>query len=338
MKGGNRNMNFIGMDIHKKFTVAVVKDYLGKELAHEKFDNSDDNFRGFLKDYSPHETQIVIESTCVWEYIYEIIDEIGYDVKLSNPTKTKAIASARIKTDSVDASTLCDLLRGNLVAESYIPPKDIRRLREITRERRTFVKQTTQIKNKIHAILIKRGIKLPTATLCKTSLLWLRDEMKDDDIVIHYLDLLEYHGEKLQKIEHKILEIASEDRNAQLLITIPGIGGIRSVDLIAEIGEIERFDNSSKLCSYAGLVPSIRQSGNSLRFGRLIRQSNRTLKGILIEASWNAVRTKEQNQFGRFYKKLCKKKSKQKAICATARKMCATVYTMLKKQEEFIIL
>ncbi|MFH1500381.1 MAG: IS110 family transposase [archaeon] len=330
-------MNFIGMDIHKQFTVAVVKDYLGDQLANERFDNSKDNFKDFLKDYPASETKIVIESTCVWEYIYELLDEFGYEVKLSNPVKTKAIASARIKTDHVDASTLADLLRGNLVAESYIPPKQIRRLREITRERRTFVKQTTQIKNKIHAILIKRGLKLPSATFCKKSILWLKT-FEDDDLITHYVDLLGFHSEKLGDIDDKIREIANENKNAKLLMTLPGIAELRAVDLVAEIGEIERFENSSKLCSYAGLVPSVRQSGNSLRFGKLIRQSNKVLKSVFIEASWTAVRTKEMNQFGRFYRKLSKKKGKQKAICATARKMCSTAYAMLAKDQEFIIL
>ena len=159
-------MNYIGMDIHKQFTVAVVKDEQGNKLAEDKFTNSEDNFGSFMEKYKPEETKIVIESTCVWEYIYEILEAKKYEVKLANPSRTRAIAEARIKTDIVDAETLADLLRANLVAESYIPPKNVRRLREITRERRTFVKQTTQIKNKIHAILIKRGVKIPTTTLC----------------------------------------------------------------------------------------------------------------------------------------------------------------------------
>ena len=139
--------DYIGMDIHKQFTVAVAKDEQGNKLAEDKFDNGEDNFSRFLQAFQPQETKIVIESSSVWEYIYEILDGMHYEVKLANPVRTRAIAEARIKTERVDASTLADLLRANLVAESYIPPKDIRRLREITRERKTFVKQTTQMKN-----------------------------------------------------------------------------------------------------------------------------------------------------------------------------------------------
>jgi len=331
-------MNYIGMDIHKQFTFAVVKDEQGNKLGEEKFANSRENFGKFLEIYSPDNTKILIESTCVWEYIYEILEAMKYDVKLANPVRTRAIAEARVKTDKVDASTLADLLRANLVAESYIPPKEIRRLREITRERRTFVKQTTQIKNKIHAILIKRGVSMPSKTFCASTMLWLKDKFESDDITHRYANLLEYHNEELDFIDDKIRKIAESNNNAKLLMTIPGIAGLRAIDILAEIGEITRFQAADKLCSYAGLVPSIKQSGNTLRFGRLIQQSSKSLKGTLIEASWNIVRTKESNPLQEFYKRLTKKKGKQKAICATARKLCCVIHSMLKKQKEFMVL
>jgi hypothetical protein len=143
----------------------------------EKFDNNKCNFEKFLKDFCPEETKIVIESSSIWEYIYEMLEEMKYEVKLANPTKTRAIAEARIKTDHVDADTLCDLLRANLVAESYIPTKEIRNLRNIMRQRKAIVKGRTQMKNKIHAVLLMNGIKLPYAELSPTAMQWIIDEI-----------------------------------------------------------------------------------------------------------------------------------------------------------------
>jgi len=334
-------MNFIGMDIHKKTTTAVAKDKQGTILNEARFDNTKQNFKNFLKDFSPEETKIVIESTCVWQYIYDMLEEYGYEVKLSNPTKTKAIACARIKTDSVDASTLADLLRGDLVAESYIPDKGMRKLRDVVRQRKTLVKGRTQIKNKIRAILNMQGIKIPFKTLCDQAIKMIIEEIKEVSIktvIVSYINILEQYNYELKYIEERIKDIAERDKQAQLLITIPGISHIRAMEILTEIADISRFENSSKLCSYAGLVPSIKQSGSTLRFGRLIQQSSKTLKGVLIETSWTMIRMKEPNQLQFFYKKLCKKKSKQKAICATARKLCCVVYALLKKNEEFMIL
>ena len=336
-------MNYIGMDIHKQFTVAVVKDKEGNELENEKFENSKENFKKFLSPYSPEETKIVMESTSVWEHIYDMIEEMNYSIKLANPLKTRAIAEARIKTDKVDASTLADLLRANLVAESYIPTKEIRMLRNIVRTRKSLVQGKVKTKNKIHAILIKTGLKLPFRTLCKSSMAWIVEEIETKHfnmkyITASYINMLEHYNFEIGKIDERLAEIAMKDDRVQLLKTIPGIGNIIALTIISEIGEINRFESSQKLSSYAGLVPGIRQSGNTLKFGRLIKQSSKNLKTCLVEASWVLVRTKEASKFKWFYGNLSKKKGKQKAICAVARKLCCVVYAMLKKNREFMLL
>lgn len=336
-------MNYIGMDIHKQFTVAVAKDRDGNLLAEDKFDNSRKNFGEFLRDFKQEETKIVMESTSVWEPIYDLIEDMNYSIKLANPLKTRAIAEARIKTDKVDADTLCDLLRANLVAESYIPSKEVRMLRDIIRARKSLVQGKVKIKNKIHAILTKTGLKLPYKTLCKSSMAWIIEEIETKhfnmkSITVSYINMLEHYNFELEKIDEKLSEIAMKDNRVQLLKTIPGIGNIFALTIIAEIGDINRFESSQKLSSYAGLVPGIKQSGNTLKFGRLIKQSNKDLKTCLIEASWVLVRTKEASKFKWFYGNLSKKKGKQKAICAVARKLCCVVYAMLKKNQTFMLL
>lgn len=334
-------MNFIGMDIHKLFTVAVAKDKEGNLLAEEKFDNHKCNFEKFLKEFGPEETKIVIESSSIWEYIYDMLEELKYQVKLANPTRTRAIAEARIKTDHVDADTLCDLLRGNLIYESYIPPKEIRNLRSIMRQRKTIVKGRTQIKNKIHAVLLMNGIKLPYKTLGKTAMKWIIEEIHTTTIksvLVSYINILEQYNFEIEKLEERIAEIAMCNKEAKLLATIYGISNVRALEIVSEIGDIKRFESSQKLCSYSGLIPSVKQSGSKIVFGRLVKQSSKNLKHVFVETSWTLIRLKENNKFREFYLKLSKKKGKQKAICAVARKLCCTVYAMLTKNQEFMFL
>ncbi len=329
------------MDIHKQFTVAVAKDRDGNLLAEEKFDNHKCNFEKFLKEFNPEETKIVIESSSIWEYIYEILDGMKFEVKLANPSKTRAIAEARIKTDSIDASTLCDLLRANLICESYIPPKEIRNLRNIMRQRKAIVKGRTQIKNKIHAVLLMNGIKLPYKVLGKTAMKWIIDEINTTSIksiLVSYINILEQYDFELFKLEERIEEIAIHNNEARLLTTIYGIASVRALEIVSEIGDIKRFESYEKLCSYSGLVPSVKQSGNKIAFGRLVKQSNKSLKHVFVETSWSLIRPKENNKFREFYLKLSKKKGKQKAICAVARKLCCVVYAMLRKNQEFMLL
>jgi len=326
-------MNYVGMDVHKHFTYAVVKDSQGNRLAEDKFTNDSVNFELFLEPYKPEETKIVMESTGVWEYIYEILEAMNYEVKLANPVKTKAIAYAKVKTDAVDASTLADLLRANLVAESYIPAKEIRKLREITRLRKMAAKQRIQTENRLHALLTKRGIFLPKKTLCKKSFEFLTE--LNDPSISEYLDLIELQRQKENSVEKRIEALAENNIEAKILMSFPGIGPIRAMEILAEVGDITRFPTADKLCSYAGLVPSIKQSGSSLRFGRLMKQASKSLKHVFVQTAWALTRTKESNCFQEFYKKLAKKKGKQKAICAAARKVCCTIHAMLRKKEEF---
>lgn len=334
-------MNYIGMDIHKQFTVAVAKDKDGNKLAEEKFDNSKDNFEKFLKGFLPGETKIVIESTSVWEYIYDLLEGMSYKTILANPVKTRAIAEARIKTDSVDADTLSDLLRANLICESYIPEKEMRDIRNVMRQRNSLVHGKTQIKNKIHAILLMNGIKIPYRHLCNKAVEWILEDLNAlsiKSVMASFINLLEHYNFELKIIDEKIREIAMKNKEAQLLSTIPGIAEIRAMEIVTEIGEIGRFESAEKLCSYAGLVPSIRQSGTSLHFGRLVKQSNKNLKCVFVGASWSLVKTKENNVFKQFYLRLSKRKGKQKAICAVARKLCCAVYAMLRDNREFMLL
>jgi transposase len=331
-------MIYIGMDIHKEFTVAVAKDRDGNLLAKDKFTNTKKNFEKFFKCFPPNETVAVMESTSVWEYIYEILEEMGYSPKLANPVKTRAIAEARIKTDSIDAETLCDLARANMICECYIHTKEIRNLRELVRGRKTFEKQGTQIKNRIHAILIKKGLSIPTETLGSGALKYLLETQKDNYILVQYIEELKEHEKRTKLIDGKIREIAPENADVRLLMGIPGIAEIRALEIITEIGDIKRFQTTGQLCSYAGLVPSIKQSGSTLIVGRLVKQASMNLKHVLIEASWNLIRHKGKNRYREFYDKLAKKKGKQKAICAVARKLCCTIHAMLRKNQQFILL
>ena len=150
--------------------------------------------------------------------------------------------------------------------------------------------------------------------------------------------MLEQYNYEIKQIDDKLAEIAMKDSRVQLLKTIPGIANTLALTIIAEIGDINLFKSSKHLASYAGLAPGIKQSGNTLKFRRVIKQSSKDLKTCFVEASWVLVRTKEANRLKWFYGNLSKKKGKKKAICAVARKLCCITYAMLKKNREFMLL
>jgi hypothetical protein len=171
-------MNYIGLDIHKKSTQACVMNDKGKVLMNVRFLSDSKEINEFLDKITPlGAVSVVMEATGFCMYIYDIIEAAGHDVKVAHPSKIKALTADRAKTDKNDAEMLAELLRLNAIPESYIPPKELRELRELTRFRQSLVWNSASIKNQIHAILAMRGIKVPPnlrSPFSKKHVRWLR--------------------------------------------------------------------------------------------------------------------------------------------------------------------
>jgi transposase len=110
---------FVGMDVHKNYLQIAVLDEKGKIVNNSRVDNNLCKIAKFFDhlDHNRKSTKVVMESSGMWYNIYECLNKRHLDVRLSNPTKTRAIASAKIKTDKLDAIKLADLLRGGYIAE-----------------------------------------------------------------------------------------------------------------------------------------------------------------------------------------------------------------------------
>jgi transposase len=111
------------------------------------------------------ETRIVIESTASWYWIYDLLSQNGFDVAISNPAQTKAIASAKIKNDKLDSHMLAQLLRSDLIAPVYVSSLKIRELKELLRHRARLVRDATRMKNRVHHLLLKNNYQVPFSDL-----------------------------------------------------------------------------------------------------------------------------------------------------------------------------
>src|SRR5215510_15353709 len=118
---------FVGMDLHKNYLQLAVLDGKGKVLKNSRIHNDLSKVgRFFDRIGNSSDVKVVMESSCVWYNIYEYLsEERNLDVILSNPIKTRAIASAKIKTDKIDAVKLAGLLRGGFISECYVPNKKL---------------------------------------------------------------------------------------------------------------------------------------------------------------------------------------------------------------------
>ena len=331
----SNNNTFIGVDLHKKTCYITIMNGDGKIEKQTEISTDKNEVGEFFEKYK--NVQVAVESTMNWIPFYENLESLGCKVKLSNPLQTKAIASARIKNDKVDSKILADLLRTNLLPTAYIQPKEIRDLKELVRQRANYVELRTKIKNKIHSVLFKTDVKHNFTNLYGKKGMEFLKEIKLRKIyreeMNRYLKTLNLLNEQIDELSDEIEKQAKVDYDCKLLMTIPGISFFTSLMVKSEIGDIKRFANSNKLCSYAGLIPSTYQSADKIRNGRITKRGSKWLRKSLVDVITSSSRN--NNRISIYYRKLKKSKGTGKAKVAAARKLCSIIFAMLSDQQPF---
>jgi len=316
---------------------------------------------------------VAMESTGVyWKPIFNILESEGINVTLVNARHIKNLPGR--KTDIQDAQWIAELFRNGLISASFIPPKEIRELRDLNRTRRKLIEERTRIKNRIEKILQDSNIKLSSAISnvfgvsgrALISTLPTEMNISEEDIrgmvkgqlkkkidtiasalegkltdtnkflLNQHINHLEFLEGLIQEIEVKIEEKMLEFHDeSELIQSITGICSTAASAIIAEIGvDMNRFPDERHLSSWAAICPGNYESAGKKKSGRT-RRGNNYLKGILTECAWAASRTKN-TEFSTYYQKMVRKKGKKRALIALAHKMLIEIYRVLKSGEPYV--
>ena len=332
-----KEMKYVGVDIGKKKCRAAIMNSEGKIVKELDFFNNSDGIASLTLLLSMDD-KVVMESTGpYWLDLYNQLDELHIPVVLANPLKTKAIASARIKSDKVDARILAHLLRTDLIPECYVPPKEMREIRSSVRHRLSIVKLRTMVKNKAHALVDRNGLKHDFSDLFgKAGLLWLKsvelcglDRLMLDNYLMH----LENLDLQIDRVDLEITSRASFDSDVRLLLSLKGINVYSALLIKSEIGKIERFSDYKKLVSWAGLAPSLHQSGDVEYHGNITKQGSTMLRWIMVESA--RVASVFDPRLKAFYERVARRRGDQKAVVAVANKMLKIIWFMLTREEAY---
>ena len=331
---------YVGIDVHKKYCQAALMNDNGHVVQELRFDNNSEgatNLVQLARKVDPQIKAVLEPSANFWVRIYDKLEGEGVDVKLSNPLMTKAIAEARIKTDRIDAKTLALLLRGDLVAESYVPTRKNRDRRALIRHRASLMQMRVDIKNRIHALLDKQELTHTYTDLFgKQGLAWLRNlplPTPDQEILQSSLQVVETLNQQIQSMDIQIAKDATTEDQAKLLMTMPGVDYYAAMVLLSEIGDVHRFSSDEKLVSWVGLAPQVHQSGESNWTGHITRKGSKRARWILGQCAQSA--RQHDPRMRQFYERIERKHGSQKAIVAVARKMLAIMYVMLIRNEPY---
>jgi transposase len=228
------------------------------------------------------------------------------------------------------------MLRLGRLAEGWIAPPKTRELRELVRYRFSLVRHRTSAKAQIHGVMAKNGVLPVVGDLwgpAGTAQLDNLDLPKAYTVRIESLrDLLEIYDREIAMLDGDIHAELKDDPGYRALLRLPGVGKVIAAIFVAEIGDIDRFDNPKKLCSWAGLTPKHRESDQTVHRGSITKQGSPLVRWAAIEAVRN-YRARGNEKLRDDYRRIAERRGKYKARVAVARKLLTLVYYGLRDGE-----
>jgi transposase len=326
-------MHSVGIDLHRSRSHVAVIDDRREVLLSRRIVNGPATFLELLAEIDG-ECRIALEATFGWEWLADVLQSAGYELHLAHPLRTKAIASARVKTDAVDAKTLAHLLRTNLLPEAYIAPRELRELRDLLRHRVALTRMRSALKNRVGAILAKRGITRPYSDMFGPGATQFLAELQLPEAPRRRMNsTLALIGDFTREIDLSTAEIdqrATEDPYVEVLCEIRGVGRYIAMLVIAEVGDVTRFQSARRLCSWAGVTPTVRPDIRT-RLGHISHQGSPALRWALVEAAQHAARG--GGPLRSSYERIAKRRGNQVAKVAVARKILTLCFYALRDGE-----
>jgi transposase len=364
-----------GIDVHKKtLTACLLKTAAGGEAIKEirVFRTTTAALEELARWLVQEQCRsVAIESTGVyWKPVYNILEKAGRVVVLVNAQHVKNVPGR--KTDIKDAEWLATLLRVGLLRSSFVPPQEIRELRDLTRYRTQVVRQRADECNRIQKLLENCNIKLASvasnvlgasgrdmlkalsdgldnpgalANLARGRLRdkipeleeALRGVMSDTQrwLLREQLHKVAELDEGIARLDAKIAELCLPFAGVlAILDQIPGVNQRVAQIIVAEIGlDMSRFKSAAQLASWAGMCPGNNESAGKKKSGK-VRKGNRWLRQALVEAAWSVSHTKDTS-LGATYQRIKGRRGGKRACLAAGHRILRIAYTLLSQPRPY---
>jgi transposase len=316
-------------------TLVAVNDN-GKLLAEDKLANTPANLSRFFEPFTDP-VQAVVECTSYWYWVADWCREWNIPLQLAHAKMLKAISYAKVKTDSVDARTLADLLRVGLIPEAHQCRRDQRDLRELTRGRLRMIQRRSGLQSSLWQLAAKYNVivqdvgwryldrlgnflqeQLPQVAWMEAQLLLDQIRLSQDHIIA---------------LEQAIEDQTDFHEDVERLKVLPGFGLVCAWTVVAEIGDITRFPSAKQFVSYCRLVPGSKDSGGKYRHRSKNKDGNRYLRIAFNQAAIIAYR--DYPVVKEFYKKITRRSGKHVARTVVGKELAKIVWHMMSKNEEY---
>jgi transposase len=277
--------------------------------------------------------EVVIEATYGWYWAVDLLQELGATVHLANPNALNW-GDRRVKNDEIDAHDLADMLRLGRLPRAWIAPPAIREVRELVRYRAKLVQLRTGLKAQVHAVMAKEGVLPKVSDMFGPAGTRQLDALELGTPFAHRVSSLRQmigmYDREIATLERDIHQHLKHHPGYKAVQAINGVGKISAAVLVAEIGDVTRFPTPQHLCCWCGLTPRHRESDLKTRRGRISKQGSRLVRSTLIEG---ISRYHGGSVLDAQYQRIAKRRGKNKARVALARKVLTLVYYGLRDGE-----
>ncbi len=325
----------LGIDLHKRSSMWIMIDDSHTECWTASVASHPSDITKIMKTIPvPHEQiQMALEPVAGWRWVSDLLTQAGMDVHVANPLKVALIAKSDQKHDAGDTRILAELLASGYFPEAYRVTDDIYELRTLLRERQYIIKLRTSAKNRLHGIATTQGLH----TIVGSNPLQVHGKksiMEHGSVVLQELHhLIEDLNGRIVPLDTLIDAYAKKYPLVTLLKTVPCVGNITALTVIAEVGDFARFSSGKKLARFAGLVPRQRSSGERVRFGSLTNSGSRFLRTALVETAMRIRSTSPE--LYTFVTERAPRIGQKKARVALARKLLTIMWTMVQRNTPY---
>lgn len=334
---------YVGLDAHSKRCVYAIQDENGRTVGEGCVPTSPDGLSSLRRQHElPAGTRVALESGTMAFFVARQLRALGLDpiVVDAHEVRAKALRPNQ-KSDRRDALELCEgVRRGIYRSIVHVPPEEIERLRETLGRRRHFVGVKTMQVNAVKRLLRTAGLQGLSSRLLQTSKGWERllaavafDPVLHGFCSAHQAVWQCAHDQMRAQEQSLQQQQPTFQPNVDQLQTVPGVGPIVALTVIAAFSDVRRFPTAKHAASYAGLVASTFDSGERVKHGHITRRGSRELRSMLCEAAHHAGY--RNNAFSPYFRQLCARRGYKMAVVAVAHRLCRILYAMLRDGRPF---
>jgi transposase len=325
-------MTRIAFDVHQKTSTFAYLDPSSGEPVTGRILTSPEEFARLLGAW-PRPWVVALEATRSTPAICAWLRRLDCEIHLVDPQKLQGLAQARsAKTDRKDALLILDALEHGYLPEAYLADPQVQALRELTRAHRALVRMGTMLRNVLRGMMARGGKVIEATNLCGAAASeeldqWLRVADEPFGVIgALYLSLLQQVRLAVAAVDEQIKQKAAHNPLAQELMSQPGKGLLTTLGMLAELGDLERFAGAKQAISYSGLAPSVQQSGEKCRTGRLPQRCNKHLRYWAVMAAQAAARSRCPSRARDAYRRVKHRHGANAGKIAAAREIIQDVY------------